>query len=530
MAADDDTKPPRPGRGLLKRAAVGAVLVTMCSAATVASAGLLEVDQLITIVKSESAPIPGIEGALDDVDTGKPQTILVLGSDRRFQDVKDKNPTRSDTLLLVRLDPSKRATAVMSIPRDLKVNIRQRNGVVVTDKINAAYALGGPRLSVRTVRDLLDIPIHHVVNVNFGGFKRAVNRLGCVYVDVDRDYFNDNNPPNGSPFDYATIDINPGYQKLCGQDSLDYVRYRHFDDDFVRAARQQSFLSQAKEQIGLGRIFGDRKELLRIFGRYTQTDIARNNTAAILRLLKLAFESSKNPIREVHFRGDIGETYVTVTDTNLRRTVREFRSAQASSGPRETSSSSRSRNSTTGSSTSSTTSTGSTTSSSSSRGRSRSSSSSATSARLAPGVVNSRVEGENFVAEASTRVPFPIYYPRARLARGRLMYDKPRVYDVYDRGHHKHRAYRIVVATGEQGQFYGIQGTNWKSPPIVDNPTRTVRMRGRTYELFSDGNRLALVAWRTDRGVYWVSNTLSRSLTNRQMLSIARSLNRIGAR
>ena len=514
MAADDDKKPPRPGRGLLKRSAIGAVLITLFSAGTVASAGLLEVDELITIVKSESAAIPGIEGALDDVDPGKPQTILVLGSDRRFQDVRDKNPVRSDTLLLVRLDPSKRATAVMSIPRDLKVDIRQRNGAVVTDKINAAYALGGPRLSVQTIRNLLHIPINHVVNVNFGGFRRAVNRLGCVYVDVDRDYFNDNNPPNGSQFDYATIDVNPGYQKLCGQDSLDFVRYRHFDDDFVRAARQQSFLAQAKEQIGLGRIFGDRKELLRIFGRYTQTDIARSNTAAILRLLKLAFESSKNPIREVHFRGDIGETYVTVTESNLRRTVREFRNAKASSGPRETRASSTSRSS------------GGSSSSSSRRSRRSSRSSSS---RLAPGVVNAKVEGENFVADASTRVRFPVYYPGARLARGRLMYDKPRVYDIYDRGHHKHRAYRIVVATGEQGQYYGVQGTDWQSPPIVDNPTRTVRMRGRTYELFSDGNRLALVAWRTERGVYWVSNTLSRSLTNRQMLSISRSLSRIGS-
>src|ERR671921_289457 len=207
---------------------------------------------------------------------------------------------------------------------------------LVTDKINAAYALGGPRLSVQTVRDLLNMPIHHVVNVNFGGFRRAVNRLKCVYVDVDRDYFNDNNPPNGSQFDYATIDIDPGYQKLCGQDALDYVRYRHFDDDLVRAARQQSFLAAAKEQIGLGRIFGDRKELLRIFGRYTQTDIARQNTGAILRLLKLAFEASKNPIREVHFRGDIGETYVTIGPRNLQRTIAEFKEGRASSGPRET--------------------------------------------------------------------------------------------------------------------------------------------------------------------------------------------------
>src|SRR5919197_5584472 len=156
---DDDKKPPRPGRGLLFRAAIGATLIFLFSAATVASAGLLEVDQLIRIVKSESAPIPAIEGALDNVPAGKPQTILVLGSDRRFIDIKEKNPVRSDTLLLVRLDPSRGVTAVMSIPRDLKVNIRTRRGIV-TDKINAAYALGGPRLSVQVVRNLLHMPIN----------------------------------------------------------------------------------------------------------------------------------------------------------------------------------------------------------------------------------------------------------------------------------------------------------------------------------------------------------------------------------
>ena len=500
---DDDTKPPRPGRGLLVRALIGAVLIFACSAATIASAGLLEVDQLISIVKSESAPIPGIEGALDNVPAGKPQTILVLGSDRRFVDIKEKNPVRSDTILLVRLDPSRGVTAVMSIPRDLKVQIPTRNGIV-TDKINAAYALGGPSLSVKTVKSLLHIPISHVVNVNFGGFQRAVNRLGCVYVDVDRDYFNDNHPPNGSPFDYATININPGYQKLCGSDALDYVRYRHFDNDLIRAARQQSFLSAAKEQIGLGRIFGDREELLRIFGRYTQTDIVRQNTSAILRLLKLAFEASKNPIREVHFRGDIGPTYVTIGPNNLRKTIQEFSEGRASNGPRETAPAARS-----------------------SRARRKAS---RRSAGLPHGVVFSRVEAENFVASASARLSFPLYFARARLSGGHYLYGRPRVYDIYDRAQRRYRAYRIVASTGLQGQYYGIQGTSWRSPPILDNPSATIRLRGRRYQLFNDGNRYALVSWRTPRAVYWVSNTLSRSLTNSQMLAIARSLSRVGER
>jgi hypothetical protein len=145
-------------------------------------------------------------------------------------------------------------------------------------------------------------------------------------------------------------------------------------------------------------------------------------------------------------------------------------------------------------------------------------------------MVFSRVEAENFVAAASTHLSFPTYYPRARLSRGRYLYGRPRAYDIFDRAHRRYRAYRIVVNTGIQGQFYGVQGTNWKSPPILDNPSTTTRMRGRTYELFTDGNRLSLVAWRTPRGSYWVSNTLSRTLTNPQMLAIARSLSRVGER
>ena len=296
----------RLGWDMWKRFLIGALLVVLLSATAVASGVLLQVHDTIAVFQNESTPIPGIKNELDKVDPGGPQTILVLGSDGRYGE--KGIPVRSDTMIIVRLDPDKNATAVMSIPRDLKVEIPGHG----TGKINTAFALGGPRLSVRTVKALLNISISHVVNVNFNGFQRAVNRLGCVYVDIDRRYFNDRGGPGG----YATIDIKPGYQKLCGSDSLDYVRYRHIDDDFVRAARQQDFLRQAKGQIGLGKVFGDRKELLKIFGRYTDTDIARDNDAAILRLIKLAYESTKNPIHEVRFRAAQGEDpeYVEISE------------------------------------------------------------------------------------------------------------------------------------------------------------------------------------------------------------------------
>jgi len=166
----------------------------------------------------------------------------------------------SDTMMLIRLDPDKAATSIMSIPRDLKVNIYRGSGVQ-TAKINAAYNLGGPRLAVRTVRRELGIPINHVIDMDFGGFRHAVDRVGCIYTDVDRRYFNDNSG-GGEP--YAQINLQPGYQKLKGQDALDYVRYRHTDNDFIRAARQQDFLRQARSQSGIKKLFQVGKRKLRV--------------------------------------------------------------------------------------------------------------------------------------------------------------------------------------------------------------------------------------------------------------------------
>jgi polyisoprenyl-teichoic acid--peptidoglycan teichoic acid transferase len=485
-------QPPRLAWSMWKRFLIAMAAIVVLSAAATATAALLQVKSVVDIYNANSHPIPGIGSALDDVAPGKPQTILVLGSDRRYIDIVQKNPTRSDTIILVRLDPNKEATAVLNIPRDLKTDITLPNGRIVTDKINAAYALGGPKLSVKTIKKLLGIQINHVVNVNFGGFRRAVNRLGCVYADVDRKYFNDNNPPNGGYPRYAAIDIEAGYQKLCGQDALDYVRFRHLDTDLVRAARQQDFLRQAKEQIGVGKLFSDRNALLKIFSRYSQMDI--HSDAAILRLLKLVVLSAGHPIREVHFRGEPGPTYVTSTQEQIMRTVDEFLNVQSSKGPRTGSSSKKTSKRKKG--------------------------------QLAPGLQRDRISGEDQAISSARKLPFPVYFPT--VSRIGSTYAKlPRTYDIYDRAHHRYRAYRIVVDAPGIGEYYGIQGMNWTAPPILDNPSETRKMRGRSYDLFFDGSRLRLVAWRTKRAVYWVSNTLLETLTNAQMLDIARSLTQL---
>jgi len=490
--------PPRLALGLYKRFLLGALLIVMATSAAVATATLLEVKSAEDIIDAVSDPIAGIDApnVLDDIDPGGPQTIIILGSDRRFVDIAAKTPTRSDTIILLRLDPSRGATAVMSLPRDLRVDIPGYG----RRKINEAYALGGPKLTVETVRQLLHIPINHVVNVNFGGFQRAVNRLGCVYADIDRRYFNDNSGPGEG---YAVIDVPAGYQRLCGKAALEYVRYRHNDNDIVRGARQQDFLSQAKAQIGVSKLFADRRELIEIFGRYTQTDI--RGTGAIVRLIKLTVESAKNPIQEVQIK-DLEEDGADLVASSgaIDLAASDFLSAQASTGPRvnpaddgET------------------------------RRRVKRSARRKTGG-LPPGLFEARREAEDQAVPLDTKVDFPVYFPKLAVFGSTLREREHRAYDLYDRGRHRYRAYRMVVNAPGTGQNYGVQGTSWKAPPILDNPSETRRVGGRTFQLFYDGDRLRLVAWRTPKAVYWVSNTLLQTLTERQMLGLAGGLTRVG--
>ena len=396
----------------------------------------------------------------------------------------------------MRLDPDSNATSVLSIPRDLKVNIPGHG----LDKINAAYAIGGPRLTLKTVKALLGIKINHVVNVNFGGFRRAVNYVGCVYADIDRRYFNDN---SGFGPDYATIDIQAGYQKLCGQDALDYVRYRHEDTDVVRAARQQDFLRQAKDQVGVQKIISDRKALENIFGRYTETDKDLKSTKAVLRLLKLVIFSAGHPIREVHFQGDLGEQYVTASDFQLQDTVKEFLSGKSSKGP---------------------------------RGELKSTAAERKAARkrkkrkpsAVAGLDNAATIAENLAIPLAAHARFPVYYPKLGTTGAVYAQDSGRTYSIRSPQGKRYRAYRMVIKKGLVGEYYGVQGMTWREPPILEDPSETRSVDGRKLYLYYDGNRLQRVAWKTPRAVYWVSNTLLETLSGKQMLAIARSLTRVG--
>nr|MBA2439042.1 LCP family protein [Thermoleophilaceae bacterium] len=476
---------------LWKRFLLGGALVVFATASATSVAAFREVDRVVNAIKPGKSLKLG--GSIAKAPPGKPQTIMLLGSDRRPPDAKDGGAgmgARSDTIILVRLDPEKEATALMSLPRDLKVQIPGHG----TDKINAAYELGGAKLTLQTVKLLTGLQVNHVINVDFQGFKKAVNAIGCVYLDIDRRYFND------SP-GYAYIDVKQGYQKLCGEEALEYARFRHEDSDLVRGARQQDLLREAKQQVGVGQLVKDRERLIRIFGKYTTSDDALKTREGILRLLKLAVFSVDQSIREVHFEGRItgGDeltntpSYVEASDATVKKLTAQFLGVEETKGPRGELEPRRKRRK---------------------------------KPRGDAGLEKAPGPGKDQAIQAIQQGAggkLPVYYPTVRL-RGSLFAGPPRAYRIEALDGKRHKSYRMVIRRGLIGEYYGIQGTTWQDPPILESASEERTIGRRTFELHYDGDRLRIVAWRTRKAVYWVSNTLLQSLTERQMLGIARSV------
>jgi len=125
--------------------------------------------------------------------------------------------------------------------------------------------------------------------------------------------------------------------------------------------------------------------------------------------------------------------------------------------------------------------------------------------------------------QAGAGKTLPALYPRLRV-QGSVYAGAPRVYKLRGTDRKVHGAYRMVLQTGRVGEYYGLQGTTWRNPPILEGVTDTRKIGRRTYELARDGDRLRLVAWRTPKAVYWISNTLLLSLDEKQMLAMARSV------
>jgi polyisoprenyl-teichoic acid--peptidoglycan teichoic acid transferase len=242
---------------------------------------------LVANQAQESASIPEWDGT-------SRLTLLLLGVDKRENDY-----ARSDTIILVNIDPVAKTARMLSIPRDLKVIIPGFGA----HKINAAYAFGdanknvpggGPGLMMRTIETNFGINIDHFAEVDFNGFVKIVDTVGGVTLDVPYPIRDNEYPaPNNQ---YMRIFFPSGWQHMDGQRVLQYARTRHDDGDGRRSARQQQVLLALRQQALDLNLLKQAPTLISEVGDTVRTDLSSGQA---LQLARLATEINQSEIQQL---------------------------------------------------------------------------------------------------------------------------------------------------------------------------------------------------------------------------------------
>ena len=173
---------------------------------------------------------------------------------------------------------------------------------------------------LKTIKQVMGLTVNHVFITNFNKFKNAVDAMGCVYMTVDKRYYHNNAI---EPEQYMEINLQPGYQRLCGQHALEFVANRHESTSLIRDARDQRFLLEVKAQYG-GNLFENREKFERIMGRTVETDEGLHSEAQVLELLKLLISAAGKPVRQVHFHVTQDPTFDTATQEQIDEAVSSF--------------------------------------------------------------------------------------------------------------------------------------------------------------------------------------------------------------
>jgi LCP family protein required for cell wall assembly len=207
--------------------------------------------------------------------------ILVLGGDERGLAKNKGEVPRSDSMMVVSIEPNTKKAILISILRDTYVKIPGFG----QDRINAALALGGPTLAMKTVSDLLDIPIQYYVYMGFKGFIGVVDALGGVQIDVEKNmYWSDSEDDH-----IYDIDLKKGLQEMDGKTALQYVRFRHDAmSDFARADRQRKFLTAISEKMQTATGIIKLPKVLSAIDPYIETNIS---VTEMLKLGSLGMDS-----------------------------------------------------------------------------------------------------------------------------------------------------------------------------------------------------------------------------------------------
>lgn len=209
-------------------------------------------------------------------------TVMIMGVDERADDVG-----RSDTLMIATLDPKKNQAALLSIPRDTRVRIKGHG----FDKINAAFAYGGEKLTQDTVENFLGVNMDHYVIVNLQAFQKIIDAIGGIDIDVEkRMYYEDPWDDDGG----LIIDLHPGMQHMDGKTAITYVRYRDEEGDIGRIKRQQKFMKACMDKITSPSIIPQLPSVIREVSKSVRTDLSVRQILEFAGTLK---EAQKNGLK-----------------------------------------------------------------------------------------------------------------------------------------------------------------------------------------------------------------------------------------
>lgn len=200
--------------------------------------------------------------------------VMIMGVDRRSDDVG-----RSDTLMVATIDTEKDKASLLSIPRDTRLKIKD-NGF---DKINAAYAYGGWKLTRTSVEELLGTEMKYYVLVDIKAFERIIDVIGGIDLDVDkRMYYEDPWDDDGG----LVIDLYPGQQHLDGKRAIQYVRYRDGEGDIGRIGRQQKFMKAVLAKLISPSILPKLPDVLREVNAALETDMPVSEMLSLAKNLR----------------------------------------------------------------------------------------------------------------------------------------------------------------------------------------------------------------------------------------------------
>lgn len=283
-----------------KRSYILQVILSIIILLGVFAGGLLgyygsKVETFLTGISSDETAEQSIELAeiSKQIENKEPFSTLILGVD-----IDQAGTSRSDTIILVTVNPEKESMKMISIPRDTLITLPNGN----LEKINAAYTIGGPNLAKKMIEEKFDIPINFFATMDFDGLIELVDAVGGIRVNSELEFTEMNHAKPSQP-----VEIKKGLQYLDGAQALGYARMRKKDPrgDFGRQDRQKEVIEQILEKLVSLKTLTNLTAIMDAIQPYLSTNATSNQMIGIAS----SYSSVLNNVEHLSLNGESSSEY-----------------------------------------------------------------------------------------------------------------------------------------------------------------------------------------------------------------------------